>query len=559
MEIAGSIALVTGGASGLGLATARTLHDAGASVVILDLPGSNGLAVAADLGPRAAFWAGDVTSPPDVDAALDAAGALAGGVPRIVVNCAGIGTAARTTNRDGPFPLESFTRVIQVNLIGTFNVIRLAAYRMSQAGEDDGERGVIVNTASVAAFDGQIGQAAYSASKAGIVGMTLPIARDLARLKIRVMTIAPGLFDTPLLGNLSAAAIASLGEQVPHPARLGDPREYAALVAHIVGNPMLNGETIRLDGAIRMGPRLGLRLIPAGPHGGQQALDVGPGQRPLPLGEHAAHDEAARRGLDRGEDDVEGQRGQRHVKGRDAQQRQAPVEQVQRARHDADRLPARARLDLQPQPRRPGPADLRDALVHGQFQPRGHRRQPAGRGLGGEERLAADGRGHQHRLGAGPQVHVPGLYLEPLEPVVAPFDVPREHAELAVLAHGPGQIRPFDGQVFQDQGQVAADEGERPLLPDQPVPGGVHDHRERIAHQQARLGQAERGGRRGGQGENLGQVPFPVIYPRPALSHREHSHGAQPHADTAPPARQLAAVLSGLALVAGLVVRRFGA
>jgi len=259
VNIAGSIALVTGGASGLGLATTRRLHDADASVVILDLPGSNGLAEARDLGPRAAFCAGDVTSPADVDAALDAAGALAGGVPRIVANCAGIGGAARTTSREGPFPLEAFSRVVQVNLIGTFNVIRLAAYRMSQAGPEegnrDGERGVIVNTASVAAFEGQIGQAAYSASKGGIVGMTLPIARDLARLKIRVVTIAPGLFNTPLLGNLPDEAIKSLGEQVPHPARLGDPREYAALVAHIVENPMLNGETIRLDGAIRMGPR----------------------------------------------------------------------------------------------------------------------------------------------------------------------------------------------------------------------------------------------------------------------------------------------------------------
>jgi NAD(P)-dependent dehydrogenase (short-subunit alcohol dehydrogenase family) len=255
MNISGNIALVTGGASGLGLATTVRLHEEGASVIILDLPGSNGETVARDLGPRVAFAPGDVTSAQDVDAALDAAGALAGGVPRIVVNCAGIGAAARTTGKDGPFPLESFTRVIGVNLIGTFNVIRLAADRMSRAGEEDGERGVIVSTASVAAFDGQIGQAAYSASKGGIVGMTLPIARDLARLKIRVMTIAPGLFNTPLLGNLSEAAIKSLGEQVPHPARLGDPREYAALVAHIVANPMLNGETIRLDGAIRMGPR----------------------------------------------------------------------------------------------------------------------------------------------------------------------------------------------------------------------------------------------------------------------------------------------------------------
>jgi len=256
MKIAGSVALVTGWASGLGLATIRKLHDAGASVVILDLPTSNGTAVAKELGARAAFAAGDVTSPDDVTAALDAAAALAGGPPRIVVNCAGIGNAFRTAGKDGPFPLDAFTRVIQVNLIGTFNVIRLASFRMSQAAEDDGgERGVIVNTASVAAFDGQIGQAAYSASKGGIVGMTLPVARDLARLKIRVVTIAPGLFETPLLGNLSEEQIKSLGTQVPHPSRLGQPAEYAALAAHIVENPMLNGETIRLDGAIRMAPR----------------------------------------------------------------------------------------------------------------------------------------------------------------------------------------------------------------------------------------------------------------------------------------------------------------
>ena len=255
MKIAGSVALVTGGASGLGLATVRRLHDAGASVVILDLPRSNGTAIAKELGARAAFAAGDVTSPDDVEAALDAAAALAGGPPRILVNCAGIGNAARTAGKDGPFPLDAFTRVIQVNLIGTFNAIRLTAFRMSQAGEEDGERGVIVNTASVAAFDGQVGQAAYSASKGGIVGMTLPIARDLARLKIRVMTIAPGLFDTPLFGALPEEAVRALADQVPHPARLGDPGEYAGLVAHIVENPMLNGETIRLDGAIRMAPR----------------------------------------------------------------------------------------------------------------------------------------------------------------------------------------------------------------------------------------------------------------------------------------------------------------
>jgi len=255
MRISGNVALVTGGASGLGLATIRRLHDAGASVVILDLPTSNGTEVAKDLGDRAAFTPGDVTNPFDVEAALDAAAALAGEPPRIVVNCAGIGNAARTAGKDGPFPLEAFTKVIQVNLIGTFNVIRLAASRMSQVDEQDGERGVVVNTASVAAFDGQIGQAAYSASKGGIVGMTLPVARDLARLKIRVMTIAPGLFATPLLGGLSEEQIKSIGGQVPHPSRLGQPEEYAALAAHIVENPMLNGETIRLDGAIRMAPR----------------------------------------------------------------------------------------------------------------------------------------------------------------------------------------------------------------------------------------------------------------------------------------------------------------
>jgi NAD(P)-dependent dehydrogenase (short-subunit alcohol dehydrogenase family) len=255
MRISGNVALVTGGASGLGLATVRRLHGAGASVVLMDLPTSNGTAVAKELGDRAAFSPGDVTSPDDVEAALDAALALTDGPPRIVVNCAGIGNAARTVGKEGPFPLEAFTRVIQVNLIGTFNVIRLAANRMSQADEEDGERGVVVNTASVAAFDGQIGQAAYSASKGGIVGLTLPVARDLARLKIRVMTIAPGLFQTPLLGGLSEDQIKSIGSQVPHPSRLGRPEEYAALAAHIVENPMLNGETIRLDGAIRMAPR----------------------------------------------------------------------------------------------------------------------------------------------------------------------------------------------------------------------------------------------------------------------------------------------------------------
>ena len=253
MKIPDNVALVTGGASGLGLATVKELHANGARVVILDLPSSRGKEIAGELGDRAVFSPGDVTSPDSVTAALDAAAGL--GTLRITVNCAGIGNGIRTVSKKGPFPLDAFTRVINVNLIGTFNVIRLAAERISQAPEAGEERGVIINTASVAAFEGQIGQAAYSASKGGIVGMTLPIARDLASLKIRVVTIAPGLFHTPLLAGLPDEAIASLGAQVPHPSRLGDPAEYAALARHIVENPMLNGETIRLDGAIRMSPR----------------------------------------------------------------------------------------------------------------------------------------------------------------------------------------------------------------------------------------------------------------------------------------------------------------
>ncbi|MFI6866458.1 3-hydroxyacyl-CoA dehydrogenase [Nocardia sp. NPDC050406] len=253
MKTADIVAVVTGGASGLGLATVRELHGAGASVVIIDLPSSDGKAVAEELGERVVFSPGDVTSEADVTAALDAAAGL--GTLRIAVNCAGIGNAVRTVSKKGAFPLDAFTKVVTVNLIGSFNVIRLAAERMAATEEADGERGVIVNTASVAAFDGQIGQAAYSASKGGIVGMTLPIARDLSGYKIRVNTIAPGLFRTPLFSTLSDEAIASLEAQVPHPSRLGDPKEYAALVRHIVENPMLNGETIRLDGAIRMAPR----------------------------------------------------------------------------------------------------------------------------------------------------------------------------------------------------------------------------------------------------------------------------------------------------------------
>lgn len=255
MDIAGSVALITGGASGLGLATARRLLDAGASVVLADLPSSDGKTVAAELGDRVVFAPTDVTSETDVMAALDAAAVL--GELRIVVNCAGIGTSARTVGKTGPLPLADFTRTVQINLVGTFNVIRLAAERMaSQEPVARGEeRGVIVNTASVAAFDGQIGQAAYAASKGGVVGLTLPVARDLAGSRIRVMTIAPGLFETPMLAGLPEAARASLGAQVPHPSRLGRPAEFAALVQHIAENPMLNGEVIRLDGAIRMAPR----------------------------------------------------------------------------------------------------------------------------------------------------------------------------------------------------------------------------------------------------------------------------------------------------------------
>ena len=253
MDVSGSVALVTGGASGLGLATAEKLLEAGASVVILDLPSSNGAEVAEKLGETVRFSPGDVTSESDVAAALDVAAEL--GQLRVAVSCAGTGNAIKTLGKQGPFPLDAFAKIVNINLIGTFNVIRLAAERIAAGDPVDGERGVIVNTASVAAFDGQIGQAAYSASKGGVVGMTLPIARDLANVGIRVVTIAPGLFDTPLLAGLPEDVKTALGKQVPHPSRLGAPSEFGALAAHIVANPMLNGEVIRLDGAIRMAPR----------------------------------------------------------------------------------------------------------------------------------------------------------------------------------------------------------------------------------------------------------------------------------------------------------------
>ena len=253
MDIDGAVAIVTGGASGLGLATTEALLAAGAKVVMLDLPGSPGEQVAERLGERVRFAAADVRSEDDVAAALDVADSL--GALRVAVNCAGTGNAIRILGKKGVFPLDDFKRIVDINLIGTFNVIRLSAERMVAHEPVGEERGVIVNTASVAAFDGQIGQTAYSASKAGVVGMTLPIARDLAQHQIRVVTVAPGLFDTPPMQGASQELRDALGKQVPHPARLGSPPEFAALVAHIVANAMLNGEVIRLDGAIRMAPR----------------------------------------------------------------------------------------------------------------------------------------------------------------------------------------------------------------------------------------------------------------------------------------------------------------
>ena len=252
MDIKGSVAIVTGGGSGLGAATARALAARGANVGVIDLNEANAKAVADEIGGLPC-----VCNVADEGAATAAIAAVenAFGAPRILINCAGIGGSHRIVGKQGPYPLDAFVRVINVNLIGTFNMIRLFAARALTVPPQGEERGVIVNTASVAAFEGQIGQAAYSASKGGVVGMTLPIARDLAQHAIRVNTIAPGLFLTPLLMGLSEEVRASLGAQVPFPSRLGEPPEYAALAVHIVENPMLNGETIRLDGAIRMQPR----------------------------------------------------------------------------------------------------------------------------------------------------------------------------------------------------------------------------------------------------------------------------------------------------------------
>ena len=252
MQIEGAGALVAGGASGLGAATSRALAEAGAQVVVADLNAEKGEALASEIG--ATFVAADVTEAEAVGTAVKRAASAAGGL-RVCVCCAGIGWAERVSHKGGPHNLEYFSNVVKVNLIGSFNVLRLFAERLATEAPIGEERGVAINTASVAAYEGQIGQIAYSASKGGIVGMTLPAARDLASLKIRVNTIAPGLFLTPLLMGLNEEARKSLGAQVPHPARLGDASEYGALAVHIVENPMLNGETIRLDGAIRMAPR----------------------------------------------------------------------------------------------------------------------------------------------------------------------------------------------------------------------------------------------------------------------------------------------------------------
>ncbi len=253
MDIRDRVAFVTGGASGLGEATARALRAQGARVAVLDLQAERGGRVAAELGGH--FATCDVADEASTAAALEAAQAALG-APRILINCAGIGPAQKTTSRGRAHDLPLFDKVIRVNLIGTFNVTRLVATAMAELEPlEHGERGVVINTASVAAYDGQIGQAAYAASKGGIVAMTLPIARDLADLGIRVVTIAPGIFETPLLATLPEAVKESLAASVPFPKKLGAPEEYAALARHIVENVMLNGETIRLDGAIRMAPR----------------------------------------------------------------------------------------------------------------------------------------------------------------------------------------------------------------------------------------------------------------------------------------------------------------
>lgn len=255
MQVDGSTAFITGGGSGLGAACARLFVESGANVLIADVQEEVSQRTAAELGSRARFVRTDVTDEASVQAALETAKSQFGGV-HVAINCAGIASAGRVMGKEGPHDLKAFARTIQVNLIGTFNVIRLASVMMSaNEPNEDLERGVIINTASVAAFDGQIGQAAYSASKGGVVAMTLPIARELARFGIRVMTIAPGVFETPMMAGMTPDMQRALSAAVPFPARLGKPSEYAALARDIVENPMLNGETIRLDGALRMGPK----------------------------------------------------------------------------------------------------------------------------------------------------------------------------------------------------------------------------------------------------------------------------------------------------------------
>ena len=255
MRLDGAQALVAGGASGLGAATARALAARGARVAVVDLDGDRAAALCEELGDGHVSYKADVTSEAEVEAAVEGAVQELGGL-RFVVSCAGIGWAERVVGRDGPAKLQPFETVVRVNLIGTFNVLRFGAAAISAGEPDDGgERGAVVLTASIAAFDGQIGQTAYSASKGGVVGLTLPAARDLARQLIRVCTIAPGTFDTPLLAGLPEESREALGKQIPHPSRLGDPAEFAALACHIAENPMLNGEAIRLDGALRMPPK----------------------------------------------------------------------------------------------------------------------------------------------------------------------------------------------------------------------------------------------------------------------------------------------------------------
>jgi NAD(P)-dependent dehydrogenase (short-subunit alcohol dehydrogenase family) len=253
MRMPGASVLVTGGASGLGRAAAQRFHDLGATVVVMDLPGSPGEQTVQSMGNRAVFVPGDVTVPADVQRAVRSATALA--PLRVAVAAAGIGPPAKLFDRDGPVPVERVRPTIEVNLLGTYHVLASAAHAMSSNEPDGGDRGVVVCTASIAAYDGQIGQVAYAASKGGVVGMTLPAARELAEHAIRVVTVAPGLFDTPLMASMPEKARQSVAAQVPHPSRLGAPEEYAALIEHIATNQMLNGEVIRLDGAIRMAPR----------------------------------------------------------------------------------------------------------------------------------------------------------------------------------------------------------------------------------------------------------------------------------------------------------------